>query len=308
MFSAPQSCPLGPISNDAVLSSSATLVGEDANTPEPLTLAWRIQALLNPQAAQQTPTTSVTDATTSSGAAQSEIAVPISPGGSMPPGPVPVSDSRFLALLGNANIMSGSLDKGRQSVFAILDRLRRPSANGTETLAGTAAPSTSGKEWDDNDYGGDGSVMLYSPLVSSRDSEVELVASDITSTFDDGETLEYEQPARPLSFVQAGEQLTPRSPTRALSPGIPGESAEGEGPTDASQSDIRKDPGNAGWFDTLKGKVVESGKLVSDKVAEGTKSWKGKTVEGRKIVKTKTRWVPSPDKISFQATWWGYRL
>ncbi len=58
----------------------------------------------------------------------------------------------------------------------------------------------------------------------------------------------------------------------------------------------------------MKGKVVESGKLVSDKVAEGTKSWKGKAVEGRKIVKTKTRWVPSPNKISFQATWWGYRL
>jgi len=31
-------------------------------------------------------------------------------------------------------------------------------------------------------------------------------------------------------------------------------------------------------------------------------------VDGRKVVKTKTRWVPSPDKISFQATWWGYRL
>jgi len=29
---------------------------------------------------------------------------------------------------------------------------------------------------------------------------------------------------------------------------------------------------------------------------------------GRKVVKTRTRWVPSPDKISFQATWWGYRL
>jgi len=58
----------------------------------------------------------------------------------------------------------------------------------------------------------------------------------------------------------------------------------------------------------LKERVVEGGKLVSDKVAEGTKSWTGKAGEGRKIVNTKTRWVPSPDKISFQATWWGYRL
>jgi hypothetical protein len=50
----------------------------------------------------------------------------------MPPGPVPVSDSRFLALLGNTNVMGGSLDKGRQSVFATLDRLRRPSAPAAE--------------------------------------------------------------------------------------------------------------------------------------------------------------------------------
>jgi hypothetical protein len=208
--------------------------------------------------------------------------------------------------------MSGSLDKGRQSVFAILDRLRRPSAHGTEAPAGAApsSESTPGDEYDDDDREGDGSVMLYAPLVPSEDSEVELAASDITSVFDDGETLEYEQPARPLSFAQAGEQHTPRSASRTPPPENLGRSAQGEGPVDASggEPDIRKEPGSAGWFDTLKEKVVEGGKLVSDKVAEGTKSLKGKTGEGRKIVKTNTRWVPSPDKISFQATWWGYRL
>jgi hypothetical protein len=130
---------------------------------------------------------------------------PVQPGGSMPPG-----DSRFLALLSNPNVMSGSLDKGRQSVFAILDRLRRPSAHGTE------AP--------------------------------------------------------------------------------------------ASRSAARKEPGSAGWFDTLKKKVVVGGRLVSDKATEGTKSLKANAGEGWKIVKTKTRWAPSRDKISFQATWWGYRL
>jgi len=152
--------------------------------------------------------------------------------------------------------------------------------------------------------------MLYTPLIPSEDSEVELAASDIMSVFDDGETLEYEQPSRPLSFiqVQVAGQHTPRSPSRTLSPDLPGRSAQDEGPADASQSETRKEPGNAGWFDTLKEKVVGSGKLVSDKVAEGTKSLKGNAGEGRKIVKTKTRWVPSPDKISFQATWWGYRL
>jgi len=220
----------------------------------------------------------------------------------------PVSESRFIEFLGNANVMSGSFDKGRQSVFSILDRLRRPSTHGTEALDGAAPPSTSGEEQDDNNQEGDDSIMLYTPLVPSEDSEVEIAASDIMSVFDDGETLEYERPSRPLSFVLAGEQLTPRSPSGALSPENQGESAQNEGPTDASQSDPQKKPGTAGWFDSWKGKVVEGGKFVSDKVIEGTKSWKGKAGEGRKIVKTKTRWVPSPDKISFQATWWGYRL
>ena len=85
--------------------------GGDVTPPEPLTLARRIQALLSPQSAHQASTPSATDATTSSGAAQSETAGPATPG-----------DSRFLAMLGNPNVMSGSLDKGRQSVFAILDR------------------------------------------------------------------------------------------------------------------------------------------------------------------------------------------
>lgn len=221
----------------------------------------------------------------------------------MPPGPVPVSDSRFLGLLGNVNVMNGSLDKGRQSVFAILDRLRRPSARAMEDSAGSAA------EQDDEGSEEDNSVMLYGPLVPSEDSEVELAASDIVSVFDDGETLEYEQPARPLSFIEAGQQLTPRSPSRTLPPKIQGESAQDEGPADASQPDTQGEPRTAGWFDTWKGKVIEGGKLVSDKVVEGTKSWKGKTVvEDRKIVKTKTRWLPSPDRISLQAMWWGYRL
>ena len=35
------------------------------------------------------------------------------PNGSMPPDPVPVYDLRFLALLGNTNVMGGSLEQGQ---------------------------------------------------------------------------------------------------------------------------------------------------------------------------------------------------
>jgi hypothetical protein len=176
-----------------------------------------------------------------------------------------------------------------------------------EASAGAAPSSASEREQDESDDDGDNSVMLYGPIVPSEDSEVELAASDIMSEFDDGETLEYEEPARPLSFAWTGEQLTPRSYPISLSPEP--EPAQQEQTADARQPDaVQGGSGSTGWFDTWKEKVIEGGKLVSDKVAEGTKSLKGTVTEGRKVVKTRTRWVPSPDKISFQATWWGYRL
>jgi hypothetical protein len=100
---------------------------------------------------------------------------------------------------------------GLQSVFAILDRLRHPSAHGTEAPAGAVPSSTPGEEYNDDDREGDGSVMLYPPLVPGEDSEVELAASDITSEFDDGETLEYGQPARPFPLFKLGSN-THRAP------------------------------------------------------------------------------------------------
>jgi hypothetical protein len=46
----------------------------------------------------------------------------------------------------------------------------------------------------------------------------------------------------------------------------------------------------AAWLDTSKEKMVEGGKLVLDKVAEGTKSLKGNAGEGRKFVTMKTQY------------------
>jgi hypothetical protein len=279
----------------------------EESAPEPLTLARRIQALLSLDTVPPTP--SATDGTSTSGAARSGTAGPATPGGSVSqaPAPAPINDSRFLALLGNANIMSGSLDKGRQSVFAILDRLRRPSARATEAPTGSAPSPVQETREEAEEYDDGSSIMLYGPIVPSEDSEVELAASDIMSVFDDGESLEFEQPSRPLSFVSVGEQLT-RS-NRAAPPPATSEGPLPQGGSDhTSQHSNQGEQGASGWFDTLKGRVIEGGKLVSDKVAGGTKSLKENVAEGRKVVKTKTRWVPSRDMISFQATWWGYRL
>ena len=278
-------------------SNPVTPEVEEQMAPEPLTLARRIRAMLSLRTAPPTP--SATDATTS-GAGSSEAAAPITPGSSTPA--APVTDSSFLALLGNTNVMSGSTDK-RQSVFEILDHIRRPSGR---AMGASNDLQSSEEEQENEEYDDNSSIMLYGPLVPSEDSEVELAASDIMSVFDDGEMLEFERPARPLSFFDVGEQLTPRSPPASLLPETPEERHTQEAATtDDSQPGSQKE---LGWFDTWKGKMMEGGKLVSEKVAEGTKSWKDKMSEGRKVVKTKTRWVPSPDKISFQATWWGYRL
>ncbi|KAI9455902.1 hypothetical protein BJY52DRAFT_1224430 [Lactarius psammicola] len=280
----------GAHGENPLLSIPGSPDGEEQTAPEPLTLARRIQTLLSLRTVPPTP--SATDATTS-GAASSEAAVPITPSSSIPPAPGPATDSRFLALLGNTNVMSGSLDKSRQSVFAILDRLRRPSGRAMET-SNDLQSSVSEEEQENEEYDDGSSIMLYGPLVPSEDSEVELAASDIMSVFDDGETLEFERPARPLSFFDVGEQFTPRSPPASLPPPTPEEPYTQEAPTNGGQPSTQKEPGALGWFDTWKGKMIEGGKLVSEKVAEGTKSWKDKLSEGRKVVKTKTRYLPPP--------------
>jgi hypothetical protein len=209
---------------------------EEQIAPEPLTLARRIRAMLSLRTTPPTP--SATDATTS-GAGSSEAAAPITPGSSIPP--APVSDSRFFALLGNTNVMSGSTDK-RQSVFEILDRIRRPSGRAME--ASNDLQSSVSEEEQENEeyesYDDSSSIMLYGPLVPSEDSEVELAASDIMSVFDDGETLEFERPARPLSFFDVGEQFTPRSPPASLLPETPEERHTQEAPTDDSQPGPQK--------------------------------------------------------------------
>jgi hypothetical protein len=302
----------GAHGENALLSTSGALAaapsileapdGEEQIAPEPLTLARRIQALLSFRTIPPTP--SATDATTSA-TGSSEAGAPITPGSPIPP--APGTDSRLLSLLGNTNVMTGSADK-RQSVFEILDRLRRPSGRAMEDSNDLPSAISEEEGRDNEEYEDDGSIMLYGPLVPSEDSEVELAASDIMSVFDDGETFEFERPARPLSYFDVGEHPTPRSPPALQLPETPEEHHTQEAPTDDSQPCTEKEPGALGWFDTWKGKVIEGGKLVSEKVAEGTKPWRDKMSEGRRVVKTKTRWVPSPDKISFQATWWGYRL
>ncbi|KAI0374363.1 hypothetical protein BV20DRAFT_916547, partial [Pilatotrama ljubarskyi] len=90
--------------------------------------------------------------------------------------------------------MNGSLSRGRQSVWALLDNLRLKSL--------TLAPSTSGGQGASADSSGsaesqdllsvedDDSVMFYGPLVPDSTSEVELARSEIVSVDENGTIVE----------------------------------------------------------------------------------------------------------------------
>ncbi|TFY69391.1 hypothetical protein EVG20_g3169, partial [Dentipellis fragilis] len=303
--------------------------------PEPITLARRIQSLLaaipTSLPSSSSPSSSAApSAALADPSADSPVAPPTSPatpgennapaGSADAHGPPPVraiTDFRLMSMLSDTSIMNGSLEKGRQSVFAILDRLKLPSrarSTGTGndvTVTADANNADAGYESDDGS-----SIMLYGPLVPDEDSEAEIARSDVMSVTDDGEMWEYERPARRVS------QLMEWEGPEAFGAGAQGpepveEAAEGVGEEEKEegQEQGHEKEGSAAW------RWLESWKsLGKEPEASGSASGAGEAAVGAgaaapvptpapaKHVKTKVIWVPSPEKISFQATWWGYRL
>jgi hypothetical protein len=83
-----------------------------------------------------------------------------------------MSDSKFVGLLSSASVMNGSISKGRQSVWAALDRLR---------------PSGKPRTDDQNtEEGRPESVMIYGPLIPEAGSQVELADSQTVEVDEDG--------------------------------------------------------------------------------------------------------------------------
>ncbi|KAH7916553.1 hypothetical protein BJ138DRAFT_995351 [Hygrophoropsis aurantiaca] len=100
-----------------------------------------------------------------------------------PPTPPPgtFADSKLIAFLSSSAIMNGSIERGRQSVWSVLDRLRAPQNKSTsdEKAAENHAELNSDDE--------DSSVMMYAPLQPTEGSEVEIALSEIVSINGDGE-------------------------------------------------------------------------------------------------------------------------
>ncbi|OBZ68365.1 hypothetical protein A0H81_11641 [Grifola frondosa] len=156
-------------------------------TPEPGSLARRIQSLLSSLPPFLTPLPP-SPSTSSSTAGPTES-------------PPAISDSRLISLLSSPSIMNGSVAKGRQSVWSILDKLRLTG------VVSSKQPSTSKAEIE---RGGiqermeeiledDDSVMFYGPLIPTPQSEVELAQSEIISVNEEGELVSDAQEGKPLT-------------------------------------------------------------------------------------------------------------
>jgi hypothetical protein len=237
---------------------------DEAERPEPTSLARKIQDLISALPvlsaySSSSPSLSSNKQTTSSTSTDTPADIPpadISDGPPpMPPPPAPIADSKLISLLSSATIMNGSLSKGKQSVWSVLDRLRSP-ASKTST-EGQNAKGEHHEEDDDDDDDDDSSVMMYAPLQPDASSEVEIARSEICSVDEEGDVIS-ERP---------GEDLNK-----------PGVSQNEKGEARREQSS-----------------------------GEGKGKGKGKAKETKKVKEVRV-WVPSTEKISLQATWWGYRL
>jgi hypothetical protein len=303
-----------PVDDPARRSASApdTPVREDVPPLEPMTLARRIQTMLSARGRAPPPLTTGPSDGSSSGAPLTADVAP--------------ADASMAALLTDAGLMNGKA--AGTGVFALLDRLRFRNAT-----PAASPPAANTMPYDDDSDAGSG-VMLYAPLEPDESSEVELAASDCMSVFDDGETVEFERPAQRLS-------MQPRSPTPWCSPlAQPAvlstlEADENLAPEKASAGEEaagEEATHGKSWFGTFRERVVVGGRAFTDTVVESGKAVAEFAQSGRasaaempaeaavvtaaeaevprerEPVRTRVRWVPSPDKISFQAMWWGYRL
>lgn len=105
-----------------------------------------------------------------------------------------IQDPKMISFLSSPSVMNGSVSKGRQSVWSVLDRLKgrmpAPLDGGPADASMPAAHSPEvGKEGlvDEEQDDDDSSIMLYGPLLPDADSEVELAQSEVVHGDEKGE-------------------------------------------------------------------------------------------------------------------------
>ena len=242
-----QAVPLTP--QNAETSDSAAKDGDgetaeidERDDPEVLSLAQRVQQLLSiltsslptqiqglysssgPTSPSLTEvhqrSSTVDSASTTSGPAVSSDAEVEPNASSTPPPPTTgglIQDKILVSLLSSTTVMNGSIARGKESVFALLDRLKRPLARSASTAEATDAKGKGKLKATDSDDAqeqasieGSEDVMLYAPLEPRADSEVEIAESEILSMCGDAEEEEVMPPKPPEPTETVGDEKVKR--------------------------------------------------------------------------------------------------
>ncbi|KIJ67791.1 hypothetical protein HYDPIDRAFT_165611 [Hydnomerulius pinastri MD-312] len=256
--------------NEAETAKNDCVV-EEGEAVEPATLAKKIQDMFFTIPSLPSTISASTSRFMPSPSLPSEVGTD-GPPPTPAPGPLINYDPKLLAFLTSSSVMNGSLERGRQSVWSALDRLRPPFGKKPDATSPEIAEDTVLDCLDDNN-----SVMMYGPLEPDDSSEVEIACSEIVSVNGDGEEIRTPQP----SYVP----LPPESIEQVLMGGTEDfDRGEGKGREHDFYSETSTFVGPEQPFTSAEPAAEEL------------------------PVKEYRVWLPSLTKISVQTMWWGFRI
>jgi hypothetical protein len=132
----------------------------------------------------------------------------------------------LVSLLSSASVMNGSIGRGTQSIWSLLEKLRAPKhllQGGGEEHAeqegevegdGGGDAGEGREKWDRSDDE-DSSVMVHSPLIPGADSKVLLADSDMVPVLEEVETDPHSDNPQSGPSQLGGEPL-PKKPSQGL--------------------------------------------------------------------------------------------
>jgi hypothetical protein len=272
---------------DLPFTSGDVAANEDPD-PAPATLARRIRDLLPSYPAD------------GKAAPVPPLAAPVNADASLAEPPTPAEvESGLARLLRTPSVMNGSLEAGKRSVWDALERLRAPRASGSaQKSKAQGVPtqdSTAEQSDDDDDDDDDSSVMLYAPLVPDNNSRVELAEREIVRTDANGHVVRVvkTEPAQPESSIAQDSKGADLSRRQSWWPFNKNHAKDEKQPATSPTTQGTEPPPEVTLSEptsVTKSLIGSLKRRVSQKQRE------------------RTLWVPSPDQLSFQASWWGYRL
>ncbi|GLB44968.1 hypothetical protein LshimejAT787_1900460 [Lyophyllum shimeji] len=284
---------------DLVAFPSADTTDTDADPAEPTYLARKIQSLIDALPLPRGPAPSPPPKKPPKPPARDRTGRPIPP-----PGATPIKDTKLIAMLSSATIMNGGhvwddRRERRVSVWSVLESLGSTRGEEGNDHDAEDAPGEGSGDGGGEGEGDGGSVfsdtsgiMMYSPLLPTNDSLVEIAESGVVSP----------SPPAPLELQDsaAAQQLAGWMGMWPFSMWGGG----GAGSTATSTSTLVPAAAARSPVPSVAALVSPAG---SPRRA-GSPPLPGSPRSARLRIQAQRVWVPSTTKLSVQVMWWGYRL